>query len=554
MTDLKGSRKVAHMQTKQHLMPDKDCPAVIYCRVSDRKQKTEGHGLESQEHRCRQYAEERGYSVEMVFTDDFTGGGDFMKRPAMRALIAYLASESGQNYVVIFDDLKRLARDTKFHWTLREKLDAFDAIVESPNYKFDNSPEGRFVETMFAAQGQLEREQNSRQVVQKMTARLEKGYYVFHPPIGYRYEKDKAHGKLLVRVEPVASIIAEALEGYASGRFGSQVEVRRFLESKPEFPKSGTSGYVHPSKVKDMLMKPIYAGHVEAPSWNVSLRKGHHEPLISFAAHQRIQEILSGAVYAPARKDINEDFPLRGFVLCDDCEQPMTSCWSKGRNKHYPYYLCDTPTCASKRKSIRRADIEDGAEVILRNLQPAKHLLGLARAMFVKAWDMRLSEAHRAKDALHAQISSIDSQIEKLLDRIVESSSATVVKACETRIDKLERQKFVLVEQAEQVLPPKGHHDEFIEPVFEFLANPCYLYEKGSIALKRTVLKLVFAEPLRYSRKEGYRTAKNTFPFKVLGDISTPKCEMVGDPGIEPGVRLRERVTVSCHTLRPVAH
>ncbi|SIN96942.1 hypothetical protein SAMN05444287_0714 [Octadecabacter temperatus] len=29
---------------------------------------------------------------------------------------------------------------------------------------------------------------------------------------------------------------------------------------------------------------------------------------------------------------------------------------------------------------------------------------------------------------------------------------------------------------------------------------------------------------------------------------------MVGDPGIEPGVRFRERVTVSCHTLRPDAH
>ena len=29
--------------------------------------------------------------------------------------------------------------------------------------------------------------------------------------------------------------------------------------------------------------------------------------------------------------------------------------------------------------------------------------------------------------------------------------------------------------------------------------------------------------------------------------------EMVGDPGIEPGVRLREGVTVPCHTLRPVA-
>ena len=29
---------------------------------------------------------------------------------------------------------------------------------------------------------------------------------------------------------------------------------------------------------------------------------------------------------------------------------------------------------------------------------------------------------------------------------------------------------------------------------------------------------------------------------------------MVGDPGIEPDVRLREGVTVPCHTLRPVAH
>ena len=37
--------------------------------------------------------------------------------------------------------------------------------------------------------------------------------------------------------------------------------------------------------------------------------------------------------------------------------------------------------------------------------------------------------------------------------------------------------------------------------------------------------------------------------FKILINM-----EVVGDPGIEPGVRLREGVTVPCHTLRPVAH
>lgn len=310
--------------TNKPRKPDKTRAALIYCRVSDKKQKTEGHGLESQEHRCRQYAQERGLAVEMVFPDDISGGGDFMKRPAMRALLAYLDSEKDQNYVVIFDDLKRFARDTEFHIKLRREFAERGASVECLNFKFEDTPEGRFIETVIAAQGQLEREQNSRQVIQKMKARVEKGYYVFHPPVGYRYSKDKMHGKLLVRDEPAASILIEALEGYANGKFSSQVEVKRFLESKPEFPKSGPSGYVHASKVKEILQRPVYAGYVEAPDWGVSLRKGHHEPLIPYSTYERIQGLLSGNAYAPARKDINEDFPLRGFVLCDDCGKPMT--------------------------------------------------------------------------------------------------------------------------------------------------------------------------------------------------------------------------------------
>lgn len=70
-----------------------------------------------------------------------------------------------------------------------------------------------------------------------MKARLERGYYVFATPVGYRYEKVDSHGRMLVRDEPLASIIAEALEGYALGRFQLQAEVKRFLASHPEYPR-----------------------------------------------------------------------------------------------------------------------------------------------------------------------------------------------------------------------------------------------------------------------------------------------------------------------------
>src|SRR5580698_3785939 len=99
--------------------------ALIYCRVSSKRQTAEGSGLNSQEHRCRQYAASKGYVVDRVFQDEVTGGGDFMNRPGMAAMLKFLSKMSA-DYVVIFDDLKRFARDTVFHLKLRQRLAAYN--------------------------------------------------------------------------------------------------------------------------------------------------------------------------------------------------------------------------------------------------------------------------------------------------------------------------------------------------------------------------------------------------------------------------------------------
>ena len=100
--------------------------------------------------------------------------------------------------MVIFDDLKRFARDTEFHIALRRAFQRRKARIECLNFKFDDTPEGKFIETIMAAQGELERQQNSRQVIQKMQARIAAGYWCFKPIIGYKYKRVDGHGKLLV--------------------------------------------------------------------------------------------------------------------------------------------------------------------------------------------------------------------------------------------------------------------------------------------------------------------------------------------------------------------
>lgn len=72
------------------------------------------------------------------------------------------------------------------------------------------------------------------------------------------------------------------------------------------------------------------------------------------------------------------------------------------------------------------------------------------------------------------------------------------------------------------------------ELAFDFLANPYNIYNTGSLAVKRTVLRMAFLEPLGYSRETGVRTPNIAFPFKALAEISTGKCEMAHPVGFEP--------------------
>lgn len=489
--------------------------AIIYCRVSDAKQVIEGHGLESQELRCRQYATQKGYDVAAMFPDTISGGGDFMQRPGMVSLLAFLDAQPDENFVVIFDDLKRFARDVEFHLKLRKAFRQRGATIECLNFKFDDTPEGEFIETILAAQGALERKQNGRQVSQKMKARMELGYWTMRNPVGYRYQQVQGHGKLMVRDEPIASMLAEMLEGYAMGRFETPSEAGRFLERQPDYPKP-PNGIVRVEQVVQVLENPIYAGLLNFEPWGISDVLGKHEPLIAEETFQRIQQRRKSAVRMPARKDIGEDFALRGFLACNDCGVPFRSSWAKGRSKHYAYYLCQTKSCESYGKSIARDKAEADVGNIVQSLQPTQNLSELIKVMFRHAWDQREGMGAQLTQSLKSKIQQADRQIEKLLERIVESSNDSVISAYEKKIENLEQEKARHNRQMVQLEKPRRPYHECLEPALQFVTNPYKLWVSGDVTLRRIVLKLAFKGHLMYCRKNGARTAGFSFPFNAL--------------------------------------
>lgn len=383
--------------------------AVTYARVSSRAQAETGSGLESQKKRCCDHAEAQGYSLEMCFQDTMTGGVDYMKRPGMVALLSFLDAQPDENFVVIIDDPKRLARSTRFHIELREALRNRGARLECLNFKFEETPEGEFIETIIAAHGQLERKQNGRQVGQKMRARMESGYFVHRCPVGLVYKPVPGRGKMLFHDPQWGPVIREAFEGYASGRFQTQAEVGRYLESFPDFPHL-KNGKLAQQRVTDILTHPIYTGHICSETYGINWLKAQHEPLISLETFDKVQERRTGVAKAPKRKNIGDHFALRGIVVCDGCDVPLRSSLTRGNGGHYAYYLCQTKGCEHYGKSIKRDQLEGDVGEIIKSLQPNVRSIRLLTDMFRHIWTTRRDQAADIARAAKRQISGVRSR------------------------------------------------------------------------------------------------------------------------------------------------
>lgn len=155
--------------------------------------------------------------------------------------------------------------------------------------------------------------------------------------------------------------------------------------------------------------------------------------------------------------------PAAAMGLDVGIPSPETAKARPGQTRHKPrhvpacrrldaYDRCATRDCEAKSRSVPRATVETGFAEILQRLQPATGLFQLAEAMPGDAWTSRLAIAKNEKDALQEPLGVAGRQIESLPDRIVEANSASEVNAHEARIDRLERETFVLSARVERTV------------------------------------------------------------------------------------------------------
>ncbi len=459
--------------------------------------------------------------------------GGLLDRPAMKRLMEYIDAHPNEKYVIIFDDLKRFARDVAVHMGLSHELVVKRKCrLECLNFNFEDSPIGRAMETIIAATAQLEREQNAEQVKNKMRARAEQGCWPLCQPTGYQFIKTVEHGKLLHPKRPQADIIKEALEGFASNRFVSPVDVKDFLEDK-----AGQLGLkkIHFSFVRRILEDILYTGYIEYPRWQITRRKGHHEGLITLRDYERIQAKLRKPV-SKARETDSPTFPLRRKISCSLCQKPFTGSKNKGKRNYYANYTCNNARCSAKPKNISPDVLHEAYTKLLDGIAPGKGILKLAEAISMDVWKREVAAISDNASGVKKQASGKRKEVEAYVALIPKVKSDLVRAKYEAKIEELELEILSLESKLPQVDEGVGFK-EALNEVLDFVGTPAKYWNTADLAGKLMVHRLVFTENPYFDSQNGFGTPQISLPFEVKALIDGSKNHLVEMGGVEPPCR-----------------
>jgi site-specific DNA recombinase len=291
--------------------------------------------------------------------------------------------------------VNRFARDQYDHSILRLQLQRLGVTLRSATEPIDDSSTGKLMEGIVAAFAQFDNDVRSERTVQGMKARLEKGGWPFPAPLGYLARRDSNGKKTLVPDPERAPFVTHAFELFASGLYNVN-ETLAIVGKMGLRTRAGKT--LTPQSFGALLRKPVYAGQMVIPKWNIR-SVGDFPSLVSSETFSRVQAVLAGRhPSVSARLRSNPDFPLRHFVQCGKCGRALTASWSRGRSKRYAYYRCQNRHCRGV--NTRREEVERRFVEFLEQLKPKPEYLHLFGEIIVDVWKGKQAQVVAVHDAL----------------------------------------------------------------------------------------------------------------------------------------------------------
>jgi DNA invertase Pin-like site-specific DNA recombinase len=317
-------------------------PTVRYClyaRKSSEQDERQALSIDAQAKEVRQIAERDGLTIVSERHESHSAK-DSGQRPEFAAMLDDIRSGACDGILTWAPD--RLSRNGGDLGQIVDLIDRGKLVdIRTPSQRFTNLPSDKFLLMILCSQAKLENDNKSVNVKRGLRAKVEMGYRPNMSPLGYLHDKYAPKGERRVYLDPERSpAIREAFLKVADNEWSGR-QLKEWFDGEKRF-RTRTGKRITLSMIYRMMGNPYYTGRYEFPRGCGKWFQGKHEPLVSQAVFDKVQETMKTAPHAPYG---SKEFSFTRLMKCGECgngiyaEEKLKRLKS-GEMARYVYYGC----------------------------------------------------------------------------------------------------------------------------------------------------------------------------------------------------------------------
>jgi site-specific DNA recombinase len=441
----------------------------IYARKSTDEATRQVLSIEAQLFELRKQAEREGVTVGKEFVECRTAKQP--GRPVFNQMLAEI--EKGKASGILAWHPDRLARNMVDGGRIIHLVDLGKIKdLKFPNFAFEPNAHGKFMLSIHFSQGKYYVDNLSENIKRGIATKLRNGIFPTWAPTGYLNDK----ARRCIVIDPAkAPLVRKMFELYAEGGY-SVAEVKKRMDNAGLMGRRNKRLSINNYHV--MLTNPVYFGLIR---YKGVLYEGKHDPIISKATFDRVQEALKAK--SKAKTPSLKPFLYRGLFHCGECGCFVTTETQKGHN----YLRCTKRKTACSQRYVREEAVSIQMDGELR-----KFVLPLdwPDLMLAELQNERVAwgEAKQAQaTTLGVELAQSEKRLDTLLDLVL--SEAIGQDEYASKKQALLNQKTKIKEKLATLEADTANRFEPVEEFLKALKQGAFLASQGSEEEKRDFLK-----------------------------------------------------------------
>ncbi len=374
----------------------------IYTRKSTDTEDRQVRSISDQLAELKQLALKEDVEVVDIFVEKQTA--KVPGRPVFNEMLLRIEANEANGILAWHPD--RLARNSVDGGKIIYLLDTGKVTdLKFPTFWCDPTPQGKFMLSIAFSQSKYYVDNLSENIKRGHRNKVKNGIWPQMAPLGYMNVKN---GGIIPHPE-FAPLVKKTFEAYATGNF----TLRQVRDKFNELGLKGKSdGALAVSNYQKLLKNPIYTGLMR---YNGEIHEGKHEPIITKKLFDSVQEVMMRK--SKPHSKVLKPYLYRGFFHCV-CGCFITIETQKGHN----YLRCTKRKNPCDQKYVREEIITSQIQNEIKKVSLPDDWIKWMIEENRKDQSSEIQLSTLFADNTKAEISLLDSKIEKLMNLYLESA------------------------------------------------------------------------------------------------------------------------------------